>query len=39
VNRQVNLKTISGILLSWIVTLPCAALVSALIYWLVKRWI
>jgi inorganic phosphate transporter, PiT family len=39
VNRQANVKTISGILLSWIITLPCAALVSALIYWLARRWI
>jgi inorganic phosphate transporter, PiT family len=38
VNRQANVKTISGILLSWVITLPCAALVSALIYWLVIHW-
>jgi inorganic phosphate transporter, PiT family len=37
VNRCVNLKTVSGILLSWVITLPCAALISALVYWLLRR--
>jgi PiT family inorganic phosphate transporter len=34
VSRQVNLKAVSGIVLSWVVTLPCAAALSALAYWL-----
>jgi PiT family inorganic phosphate transporter len=33
VSRQVNLKAVSGIVLSWVVTLPCAAAMSALAYW------
>lgn len=34
VSRQADLKAVSGILLSWVVTLPCAAAVSAGVYWL-----
>lgn len=34
VSRQVNLKAVSGIVLSWVVTLPCAAAMSALAYWM-----
>ncbi len=37
VNRKVDVKTVTGILLSWVITLPCAALLSALIYWLANR--
>jgi PiT family inorganic phosphate transporter len=34
VSRQANLKAVSGIVLSWVVTLPCAAAMSAMVYWL-----
>jgi PiT family inorganic phosphate transporter len=33
VSRQADLKSVSGIVLSWVVTLPCAAAVSAGAYW------
>jgi PiT family inorganic phosphate transporter len=33
VSRQANLKAVSGIVLSWVVTLPCAAVMSGLVYW------
>lgn len=33
VSRQVNLEVMRGIVLSWVVTLPCAAAMSALLYW------
>jgi PiT family inorganic phosphate transporter len=33
---QVNTRVILGILLSWILTLPCAALFGALIYWVAR---
>lgn len=32
--RQANLEVVSGILLSWLLTLPCAALLSGAAYWL-----
>lgn len=38
VNRSANVKTVAGILLSWMLTLPCAALLSALTYWLVTKF-
>ena len=34
VTRQANLKAVRSIVLSWVVTLPCAAALSALAYWL-----
>ena len=34
--RQSNLKVISGILLSWILTLPCAAIIGAVLYWILS---
>jgi inorganic phosphate transporter, PiT family len=34
--RQANLKVISGILLSWILTLPCAAVCGAVSYWTLR---
>jgi PiT family inorganic phosphate transporter len=37
VNRHANLKTLRHILLAWIITLPCAAALSALLYWLITR--
>jgi PiT family inorganic phosphate transporter len=35
--RQAKWKSVLGVLLSWVVTLPCAAVASALTYWLVSR--
>ena len=35
--RQANLPVVSGILLSWLLTLPCAALLSATAYWLLTH--
>ena len=32
--RRANTRVVTGILLSWVLTLPCAALTSGLIYWL-----
>lgn len=32
--RQANLKVVSGILLSWLLTLPIAAILSAITYWI-----
>jgi len=32
--RQANLKVVSGILLSWLLTLPIAGILSALTYWI-----
>lgn len=33
-SRQADFRVIRRILLSWLVTLPCAAVISALVYWL-----
>ena len=33
---QVKWKFVLGVLLSWVVTLPCAGVISGLVYWLVK---
>ncbi len=33
ITRKANLKTMAGIALSWLVTLPCAAAIGALVYW------
>ena len=35
--RQANIRVVNGILLSWVLTMPCAALMSGLIYGLVRR--
>lgn len=32
--RQADFRVVSGILLSWVLTLPCAALLAGSIYWL-----
>lgn len=32
--RQVQWKPVLGVLASWVVTLPCAALLAAAVYWL-----
>ena len=34
---KANPKVMTGIVLSWIITLPCAAALSAGLYWLLKR--
>jgi inorganic phosphate transporter, PiT family len=34
--RQANLATIRNILLAWLITLPTAGILSAMIYWLMK---
>ncbi|MEK7676518.1 MAG: inorganic phosphate transporter [Verrucomicrobiota bacterium] len=35
--RQAKWKSVLGVLLSWVVTLPCAAVISGLGYWLVTH--
>ena len=35
-SRQVDLRVVWNILLSWLVTLPCAALLGGLTYWLTR---
>src|SRR5712692_3247272 len=35
--RKANVKVVLGIVLSWLLTLPCAALISGIVYWLVAR--
>ena len=37
ISRQANMRVLGGIVLSWIITLPCAALISGLAYWLVTH--
>jgi PiT family inorganic phosphate transporter len=37
VTRQANVRVVSQILLSWVLTLPIAAALGALIYWLLTR--
>jgi len=34
---QANIKTVTGIVLSWIITLPCAALVAGLAYFIISK--
>ena len=36
ITRQADLRIISGIVLSWIITLPCAAIIAALTFWLIN---
>jgi PiT family inorganic phosphate transporter len=36
--RQADSRVMSGILLSWLLTLPCAALLSAAAYWLLGAY-
>ena len=36
VTRQAKWKPVVGVLASWVVTLPCAAILAALAYWLVS---
>lgn len=35
--RQADRRVVSGILLSWLLTLPCAAILSGVAYWLLAR--
>ncbi len=35
--KQANFKVITGILLSWVLTLPCAAILGASVYWLTSH--
>ncbi len=35
-SRQADFRVIRNILLSWLVTLPCAAVIGALVYWLTQ---
>ena len=35
--RQADYRVVSGILLSWLLTLPCAAVISGAAYWLLTR--
>jgi PiT family inorganic phosphate transporter len=37
VTRQADIRVATGILLSWVLTVPCAALTSGLLYWLMGR--
>ena len=37
ISRQADLRVVRNILLSWLVTLPCAAVIGALAYWLTKH--
>ena len=37
VNRTANLAVVRNVLLSWVVTLPCAALAGGAAYWLIGR--
>jgi PiT family inorganic phosphate transporter len=34
---QANIKTVSGIVLSWVITLPCAAFVAGLAYFVISK--
>ena len=34
---QANVKTVMGIVLSWIITLPCAALIAGTMYFLIRK--
>lgn len=33
---RANIRTVSAIVLSWVITLPCAALLGAGIYWVTR---
>jgi PiT family inorganic phosphate transporter len=35
--RKINVKVVLSIVLSWLLTLPCGALISGIVYWLVER--
>jgi PiT family inorganic phosphate transporter len=35
--RQAKWRNVGEILLAWVITLPCAALLAALVYWIAAR--
>ncbi len=35
--KQANLRVVSGIALSWLITLPCAAVIAGLTFWIATR--
>jgi PiT family inorganic phosphate transporter len=35
--RKANVKVVLGIVLSWLLTLPCGALIGGFVYWLIGR--
>jgi PiT family inorganic phosphate transporter len=37
ITRQADIRVVSGIVFSWLLTLPCAALVAGTTYWLLSR--
>ena len=37
ITRKANIGVVLGIVLAWLLTLPCAALLSGIVYWLVGR--
>jgi len=37
IRRKVNMDVVIAILLSWVLTLPCAALAAGLMFWLITR--
>jgi PiT family inorganic phosphate transporter len=37
-SRQADFQVVRNILLSWFVTLPCAAVMGAAVYWLTRFW-
>ena len=36
VSKKANISVISSILMSWIITLPCAAIFAAVAYWVME---
>jgi PiT family inorganic phosphate transporter len=36
-SRQADFQVVRNILLSWLVTLPCAAVIGALVYWFMRH--
>jgi phosphate/sulfate permease len=39
VTGQANWRPVLGVLASWVITLPCAALFSALAYLVIRHWV
>ena len=37
ITKQANIGTVSTILLSWVITLPCAAILAGLIFWIADK--
>src|SRR6185437_6032207 len=36
--RQAKWKPVIGVVLSWVITLPSAAIIAGAVYWLTTRW-